>query len=156
MPRTLDLIETIYRQAEIRRAESPQGAATPGVFAPIPKAAKTTETLASSGQMQDQAALNGIRELHGFEVVYSAPAEMRMPERVALYGLLFGLQPKNVLEIGSFRGGSTAIMCGAQTIPGTGRSPASTRRRKSTRNCGVACSIVAGCSSARRLTFCRP
>ena len=73
----------------------------------------TAEVLASCGQSQDQAKINNIRPLHGFNAVYSAPAELRMPERVALYSLVFGLQPRNCLEIGTFRGGSSAIICGA-------------------------------------------
>lgn len=79
------------------------------------------QSLASCGQMQDQAELNNIRPLHGFRHVYTSPAEMRMPERVLLYSLVFGLQPKNCLEIGTFRGGSTAIICGAMDDTGFGR-----------------------------------
>jgi predicted O-methyltransferase YrrM len=37
-----------------------------------------------------------------------------------LYGLVFGLQPKHCLEIGTFRGGSTAIICGALDDTGFG------------------------------------
>jgi predicted O-methyltransferase YrrM len=44
-----------------------------------------------------------------------------MPERVALYSLVFGLQPRNCLEIGTFRGGSTAIICGAMDDTGFGQ-----------------------------------
>jgi predicted O-methyltransferase YrrM len=80
-----------------------------------------TKTLASCGQVQDQAELNGIRPLRGFNHVYTAPAEMRMPERVLLYSLVFGLQPRNCLEIGTFRGGSSAIICGALEDTGFGR-----------------------------------
>lgn len=78
------------------------------------------EVVASCGLTQDQARLNNIRHLTGFQSVYSAPAELRMPERVALYGLVFGLQPKHCLEIGTFRGGSTAIICGALDDTGFG------------------------------------
>jgi predicted O-methyltransferase YrrM len=78
------------------------------------------EVLASCGQLQNQAKLNGIRPLPGFQNVFSSPAELRMPERVALYSLVFGLQPRNCLEIGTFRGGSTAIICGALDDTGRG------------------------------------
>ncbi|MGL4512467.1 MAG: class I SAM-dependent methyltransferase [Lacipirellulaceae bacterium] len=79
------------------------------------------EVLASCGQLQNQAQLNGIRPLPGFQNVYSSPAELRMPERVALYSLVFGLQPTNCLEIGTFRGGSTSIICGALDDTGRGK-----------------------------------
>jgi predicted O-methyltransferase YrrM len=46
---------------------------------------------------------------------------MRMPERVALYSLIFGMQPRNCLEIGTFRGGSSAIICGAMDDTGFGQ-----------------------------------
>jgi predicted O-methyltransferase YrrM len=77
--------------------------------------------MASCGQTQDQAKLNNIRVLNGFNAVYTSPAEMRMPERVALYSLIFGMQPRNCLEIGTFRGGSSAIICGAMDDTGFGQ-----------------------------------
>jgi predicted O-methyltransferase YrrM len=48
-----------------------------------------------------------------FHVVHTAPVWMTMHERVVLYGLVAGLQPRHVLEIGTFKGGSTLIMCAA-------------------------------------------
>jgi predicted O-methyltransferase YrrM len=48
-----------------------------------------------------------------FHIVYSAPVLLTMHERVALYGLVAGLQPARILEIGTFKGGSTLIMCAA-------------------------------------------
>ena len=69
--------------------------------------------VAVTGQTEVQVQRNGIRHLPGFERVYTAPAQMRMPERVALYSLIFGIQPRNCLEIGTFRGGSAAIICAA-------------------------------------------
>jgi predicted O-methyltransferase YrrM len=120
---TLDLIETIYRETGRQRpAALPTKVAAPTPFdAPPAEAIDTGQVLASSGQMQDQAELNRIRPLTGFNAVYSSPAEMRMPERVALYGLVFGLQPRNILEVGTFRGGSTAIICGALDDTGFGQ-----------------------------------
>jgi predicted O-methyltransferase YrrM len=44
-----------------------------------------------------------------------------MPERVLLYSLVFGLQPRRCLEIGTFRGGSSAIICGALDDTGFGQ-----------------------------------
>jgi predicted O-methyltransferase YrrM len=79
------------------------------------------EVLASCGQTQDQAKLNNIRPLVGLNAVYTCPAELRMPERVMLYSLIFALQPQNCLEIGTFRGGSTAIICGAMDDTGFGQ-----------------------------------
>lgn len=43
-----------------------------------------------------------------------------MQERVVLYGLIVGLQPSHVLEIGTFRGGSTMIICAALDDLGRG------------------------------------
>jgi len=92
-----------------------------GPVAEVEVGVSSGETLASCGQTQDQAKLNNIRPLSGFASVYSAPAEMRMTERVALYSLVFGIQPRNVLELGTFRGGSTAIICGAMDDTGFGQ-----------------------------------
>ncbi len=46
---------------------------------------------------------------------------MRMPERVSLYSLIYGIQPRNCLEIGTARGGSSAIICGAMDDVGIGQ-----------------------------------
>jgi predicted O-methyltransferase YrrM len=136
---TVDLIESVYRELERQRKAAPQttpaptAASTPAAPpAFVTKPAKpaptvdaaaiaTGQVLSSAGQVQDQAQLNNIRPLAGFQTVYTAPAELRMPERVALYGLVFGLQPRNCLEIGTFRGGSTAIICGAMDDTGFGQ-----------------------------------
>jgi len=40
-------------------------------------------------------------------------AEMMEPERVLLYSLVFALKPSSCLEIGTFRGGSSLIICRA-------------------------------------------
>jgi glycosyltransferase involved in cell wall biosynthesis/predicted O-methyltransferase YrrM len=75
----------------------------------------------SSGPTNTQVARNCIRQLPGFERVYNSPAQMRMPERVALYSMIFGIQPRNCLEIGTARGGSASIICGAMDDLGFGR-----------------------------------
>ena len=123
---TVDLIERMYGELEWREASQPTtpmpvvsteaNLATLHNVVPV----DTAEVLASCGQTQDQAKINNIRPLHGFNAVYSSPAEMRMPERVALYSLVFGLQPRKCLEIGTFRGGSSAIICGAMDDTGFG------------------------------------
>lgn len=124
---TLDLIETVYQDLHRKAATTGRQAPCSSIEAPRPvqstdqPAIATGEVLASCGQTQDQAKLNNIRVLKGFNSVYTSPAEMRMPERVALYSLIFGMQPKNCLEIGTFRGGSTAIMCGAMDDTGFGQ-----------------------------------
>lgn len=125
---TVDLIEAIHRELEqvahtrAQAAPASVPAAAPGVMpSPGPINVSTGEVLASCGQTQDQAKLNNIRMLTGFNSVYTSPAEMRMPERVALYSLIFGMQPKNCLEIGTFRGGSSAIICGAMDDTGFGQ-----------------------------------
>ena len=126
---TVDLIETVYRELERQRPLLHQQSLQlqnqlqrigPPVEAnelPI----STGAVLASCGQTQDQAKLNNIRPLGGFNSVYTSPAEMRMPERVVLYSLIFGLPPRYCLEIGTFRGGSTAIICGAMDDTGFGQ-----------------------------------
>lgn len=127
---TLDLVEAMYRELADRAPTEARPAATapansmPESVSPATNtsiAIPTGEVLASCGQTQDQAKLNNIRPLTGFNAVYSSPAEMRMTERVALYSLIFGMQPKNCLEIGTFRGGSSAIICGAMDDTGFGQ-----------------------------------
>ncbi|WP_028057994.1 class I SAM-dependent methyltransferase [Candidatus Solirubrobacter pratensis] len=48
-----------------------------------------------------------------FHIVHTTPAWMSMHERVLLYGLVAGLQPQRIVEIGTFKGGSTLVMCAA-------------------------------------------
>lgn len=48
-------------------------------------------------------------------------AEMMMPEKVLLYGLIFGLKPRRCLEIGTFRGGSAQVIHAAMDDNGFGR-----------------------------------
>lgn len=43
----------------------------------------------------------------------AAPAHLAQRERLMLYSLVFGLAPRRCLEIGSFYGGSAAIISGA-------------------------------------------
>ena len=126
---TVDLIEALYRETAATAAAPRPQASVPSEYSVgqvAPSISKdlsfaTGEVLASCGQTQDQAKLNNIRVLEGFNTVYTSPAEMRMPERVALYSLIFGMQPRNCLEIGTFRGGSSAIICGAMDDTGFGQ-----------------------------------
>jgi predicted O-methyltransferase YrrM len=126
---TVDLIEAVFRELECKPPQSRSQTGDALAQAPVPLAAvgksgmtiSTGEVLASCGQTQDQARLNNIRVLSGFNAVYTSPAEMRMPERVALYSLIFGMQPRNCLEIGTFRGGSSAIICAAMDDTGFGQ-----------------------------------
>src|SRR5262249_48689054 len=118
---TVDLIEAVHRDLENSLQHSKLNSSQRQLSAtsvasshgPGTLSFATGTVVTSGGLAQDQAKLNNIRPLNGFAAVYSSPAELRMPERVALYSLVFGLQPKNCLEIGSFRGGSSAIICGA-------------------------------------------
>jgi predicted O-methyltransferase YrrM len=57
----------------------------------------------------------------GLSAVLGVDAEMLEPERVLLYGLVFGLKPLYCLEIGTFRGGSSSIICRAMDDSGCGR-----------------------------------
>lgn len=56
-----------------------------------------------------------------FYAVHAAPAWMPSYERVLLYGLTVGLAPQRILEIGTFQGGSTLIMCAALDDLGAGQ-----------------------------------
>ena len=57
----------------------------------------------------------------GLRVLANAPAEMLGPERLLLYALVYGRRPKCCLEIGTFRGGSSVIICAAMDDAGCGR-----------------------------------
>lgn len=57
----------------------------------------------------------------GLRVLGTARAEMLKPERVLLYALVYGRRPKCCLEIGTFRGGSSVIICAAMDDAGCGR-----------------------------------
>jgi predicted O-methyltransferase YrrM len=52
----------------------------------------------------------------GLPVIYDAPVQQLMPERLLLYSLICGLRPERTLEIGTLYGGSTMIICAASTM----------------------------------------
>lgn len=54
-------------------------------------------------------------------VVFTAPSDMRVDERLFLYGLVRGFQPERVLEIGVLQGGGGAIMANAMEDNGRGQ-----------------------------------
>ncbi len=54
-------------------------------------------------------------------VVFSAPSEMTVTERLFLYATVRGLRPERVLEIGSRHGGSASIMAAAMEDVGRGK-----------------------------------
>jgi len=53
-------------------------------------------------------------------VVFTAPSDMRVDERLFLYALVRGFQPERALEIGVFRGGGSAIIANAMEDNGKG------------------------------------
>lgn len=53
--------------------------------------------------------------------LFEVPADMALTERLMLYTLIVSLQPSSVLEIGSFEGGSAAIMAHAMNAVGKGK-----------------------------------
>lgn len=53
-------------------------------------------------------------------VVYSAPSDMRIDERLFLYSFVRGFRPERALEIGVLRGGSAAIITNAMEESGRG------------------------------------
>lgn len=52
--------------------------------------------------------------------IYNTPAEMTTPERLQVYSLIYGIKPRYCLEIGTFRGGSAFLICGAMDETGFG------------------------------------
>ena len=59
--------------------------------------------------------------LKGLPTIYSISAELLMPERLLLYGLVYGLKPAVCLEIGTFHGGSSLLICAAMDDSDFGR-----------------------------------
>lgn len=59
-------------------------------------------------------------DVNRLHVVDTAPALLIGHERIVLYALIAGLQPSRILEIGTFQGGSTLIMCAALDDVGAG------------------------------------
>lgn len=51
-------------------------------------------------------------------VAIRAPSDMLVHERIFLYGLVRGIRPQRVLEIGVFKGGSSAVMAAAMEDAG--------------------------------------
>ena len=49
-------------------------------------------------------------------VVFDAPAQLSMTERLTLLSLVLGLRPERALEVGSFRGGSAQIIVHAMDL----------------------------------------
>lgn len=54
-------------------------------------------------------------------IVYSAPTHLSISERLFLYAIVRGTVPQRVLEIGTNRGGSAAIISAAMEDNGVGR-----------------------------------
>lgn len=98
-----DLVDEVEKAAMLRSA-SPGAAAVPWPDAGTAPAA----TVAGEGSPRSLAA------------VLDVDAEMLRPEKVLLYGLIFGLKPRRCLEIGTFRGGSAAVICAAMDDNGFG------------------------------------
>lgn len=77
------------------------------------------EVVEPSGNKEEEGT--DAKTLRGLTRIYTAPAEMEMPERVMLYSLIYGLKPRYCLEIGTLRGGSATIICGAMDDTGYGQ-----------------------------------
>lgn len=80
---------------------------------PAPPAPAAGSTAGSSGSPSAELAAR-------VHAAIGAEAEMLLPERVALFSLVYGTKPRTVLEIGTFRGGSALIMVQAMDASGFG------------------------------------
>jgi len=54
------------------------------------------------------------------QILYDAPAQLVMPERLLLYSLVSGLRPTAAVEIGTAEGGAAMIICAAMDAVGNG------------------------------------
>lgn len=59
-------------------------------------------------------------ELQRLDLLWTAPTEMSIDERLMLYALVRGHRPVRALEIGTFKGGSAAIIANAMEENGVG------------------------------------
>jgi predicted O-methyltransferase YrrM len=64
--------------------------------------------------------LYNLRSPHRVGVVYTAPSDMKIEERLMLYSFIRGFQPQRALEIGVLRGGSGLIIANAMEDNGKG------------------------------------
>jgi glycosyltransferase involved in cell wall biosynthesis/predicted O-methyltransferase YrrM len=76
----------------------------------------TTRHKPSTAEPKDPMEIGPSR----FSVIYTAPALMTLSERVILYSIVFGLQPRRCLEIGTNKAGSSLIMSAALDDIGAG------------------------------------
>src|SRR2546423_1951765 len=61
-----------------------------------------------------------LRTQHRVGVVFTAPSDMKIEERLYLYGFIRGFQPERALEIGVLYGGSACIITNAMEDNGKG------------------------------------
>jgi hypothetical protein len=107
---TLDLIEIVYRDLD-SRASAVSTESTDSC----------TEALASFAPTGGKADASGSDSLRGFQLVHHSPGDLPMRERVALYGLVYGMRPRNCLAVGAVGCDAAAVICGALDDTGFGQ-----------------------------------
>jgi hypothetical protein len=107
---TLDLIETVYRDLDNRASD-----------AATESRDSRGSVLASFGPTGGNADASEPSALHGFQSVYTSPGDLPMRERVTLYGLVYGMRPRNCLAVGASGCDAVAVICGALDDTGFGQ-----------------------------------
>lgn len=120
----IDLVEDLY--LEIDAIKSLQAKRYTELEHRLRAASDSIEPETSSSVPNQAARLettpgNELSMPSGLRLLGNAPAEMLKPERILLYALIYGRRPKCCLEIGTFRGGSSVIICAAMDDVGYGR-----------------------------------
>lgn len=111
------VVETLLDLVEDLAGETARlGAGQP---APAPSEAWSPAASSPAGSPSTPTDEGSPRSLPA--VVQTPAAQMLMPEKVLLYGLVFALKPRCCLEIGTFRGGSAAVICAAMDDNGWGQ-----------------------------------
>lgn len=78
-------------------------------------------TAADNTQARAAQMLSFFNQMPRLPRIFNSVAQLRMPERVLLYAIVYGEKPRNMLEIGTCEGGSALIFTGAMDDYGFGK-----------------------------------